>query len=99
MDAIVWIYERVYITKSYSYAICVRDREGGYHEFTCALFQVRKIIEYVTKARPWIVAGYSSQANLDYAGNRAQFIALVDARRQQSMAAPVRQPVHPSPLI
>ncbi len=87
LDALVWIYERVYITRGRSYAICLRDRQGGYAEFTCALFQVNKIIAHAVRVRPWILSGYSGQAAVDFASNRAQFIADVDRRRQQHLAA------------
>ena len=55
LDEIVWIYERVYVTRGRSYAVCLRDRQGGYDEFTCALFQVNKILSYMSQVRPWVV--------------------------------------------
>ena len=92
LDEIVWIYERVYVTHGRSYSVCLRDRRGGSDEFTCALFQVSKILAHITRFRPWIVSGYSGQAAVDFATNRAQFIAEVDRSRQQHLAVSVPPP-------
>lgn len=87
LDAVVWIYERTYYTRGRTFAICIRDWQGRYIEFICGMFQVQKIIEQVTRVRPWIISGYSSQAASDFASNRAQFLAEVNRRRQQYTAA------------
>ena len=95
LDEIVWVYEQVYVTRGRSCSVCLRDRQGGFAEFTCALFQVKKIIDYITRVRPWVVSGYSGQAAVDFATDRARFVTEVDRRRQQYLAASAPMPPYP----
>lgn len=104
LDHLVWIWRQVYITQHYNYAIRMRDRQGGFHEFACGIFQIKKILDYVGQTRPWVFVGYDAQLNVDFATNRAQVVAQVDARRQQylsAQAAPpaASAPIFPAPLV
>lgn len=92
LDEIVWVYEQVYVTRGRSCSVCLRDRQGGFAEFTCALFQVKKIIDYITRVRPWVVSGYSGQAAVDFATDRARFVTEVDRRRQHYLASSAPMP-------
>ncbi len=86
---LVWIYKKQtrhsvnFIPTGSTYEVIMHTRDGKEHTMQASCAVVDQVLQTLARGCPWIVAGYSDQLRNLWSRTRGDFIAEVDARRQQ----------------
>lgn len=87
---VMWIYKKVIQRRSYgiptgkSFSALVYDRYGKVLTINGKEAQVDETLRGIAQRVPWIMVGYSAQAQTAWTKDRANFVAAVDQRKKQA---------------
>ncbi len=87
---VMWIYKKVIQRRSYgiptgmNFSALIYDRYGKMLTINGKEAQVDETLRGIAQRTPWIMVGYSAQAQAAWTKDRANFIAAVDQRKKQA---------------
>ena len=89
---LVWIYKKQtkhsinFIPTGTTYEVVIHLRDGQITTQSAAAAVVDQVLAALAQGCPWIAAGYSEELNKLWTKSRQEFVAEVDARRQEYLA-------------
>jgi hypothetical protein len=92
LEDLAWEYKKVtkhsvnFIPTGKTYSVMIWDKEGKSLEISCKELETQAIIAGVQRRVPWVVAGYSKDAQQLWRKQRAQFLQTVEKRRSAYLA-------------
>lgn len=90
---LIWIYKKQtrhsvnFIPTGSTYEVIMHTRDGAERTMSASCKVVDQVLQTLAGGCPWIVAGYSDQLKNLWSSSKVDFIAEVDARRQEFEAA------------